>query len=743
MTLGKNLGQMNSTHRHSDNELQPDIIANTLRDLAANLSRSLDLDTVMGMMFDALGRIVRHDAANIMLIEGSYARIAHLHGYPALLLKKLKSQSFPIYQLINFRQMIETGQARLVNDTRIDLNWYPLEEWLWTRAYLGVPIKVNNETIAFLNLDSNTPQAFTAQDAENLTAFAQQSAHALNNARLYTAARRDAEELKRLQRASTILFASNLFGQTSAEAVGTQIVQTVMSEFDTLACAVLLFDPQTQQFTPLAQTSNYQLPANPALLTDVIEKRKHLYIPDLAEHLFYSASTPDARSEFALPLQAGQRLLGVLDILNAESYAFAEPDRRILQSFAQVAAVAIENNLLYEQVSRYALELEQRVAERSAELTHVKERVETILNNSSDAIVLLNEQGHIRQTNNAFNRLFDYPEEGAFNLPIEMLAQPTYATALREAFQQVIKHKRPARIELVTRTAAGSSFNADVVLSPALEHDEQITTVICSLRDITDRKQAELRLQHTLRRERELSQLKSHFITMASHEFRTPLATIMTSADLLSMYGDRMTEAQKQERIELIKSQVDHLTNLLTDLLAASDVNRVAEQALKPELVELDGWCRQLIRDFEASIDTQHRLHYEPNGECRALYLDLRLTRKVLINLLSNAVRYSLPGSAIYLSLRCEDDRAIFQIRDEGIGMPDEDQPALFETFQRGRNVSEIPGAGLGLAIVKHAVELQNGSIQFASQVGVGTTFTVTIPEMRLKEDHDETNPRY
>jgi PAS domain S-box-containing protein len=250
---------------------------------------------------------------------------------------------------------------------------------------------------------------------------------------------------------------------------------------------------------------------------------------------------------------------------------------------------------------------------------------------------------------------------------------------------------------------------------------------IWTIADITKRKEAEAEVLQTLEREKELSELKSRFVSMTSHEFRTPLAGIMSSIELLSDYGERLDVAERTELVGVIKSSVKRMTQMLDQvlLIGRADAGRLE---FRPQPLELKALVMQLV-DEVRSLD--HRqpvidIDWRVQGERRLL--DERLVRHILSNLLTNAVKYSPEGEPVQLGVTSSSQQVVFTVTDRGIGIPPEDRPLLFQSFHRGRNVGGISGTGLGLAIVKKAVELHGGTIQVESNLGKGSRFRVFIP---------------
>ncbi|MCX7853584.1 MAG: GAF domain-containing protein, partial [Caldilineales bacterium] len=244
-------------------------------------------------------------------------------------------------------------------------------------------------------------------------------------------------------------------------------------------------------------------------------------------------------------------------------------------------------------------------------------------------------------------------------------------------------------------------------------------------------RRAHAEVSRALERERELSELKSRFVSMVSHEIRTPLTAILSSAELLERYGARWPEEKRLTHLHRIQSTVQRMTTLLEDVLWVSRAE-AGRLGFHPKPIELVAFCEELLEEARLSATDRHRFQFEPEnlpepGRLAAV-MDEQLLRHILHNLLANAVKYSPQGGTIRLTLRCEGNRAVFIIADQGIGIPAADLPRLFEPFHRGRNVGAITGTGLGLHIVRRAIELHGGSIQVESREGDGTTVTVVLP---------------
>ena len=245
--------------------------------------------------------------------------------------------------------------------------------------------------------------------------------------------------------------------------------------------------------------------------------------------------------------------------------------------------------------------------------------------------------------------------------------------------------------------------------------------------DIDDRKRAEAELLAAMQREKELSELKSKFVSTASHEFRTPLATMLSSAELLEHYSENLAPEERRNLLQTIQGSAKRMSEMIDDVLT---LGRAESGVLKLNLgpTNLRELCERVVSEFRIAQGKHHVITLDDRFDRLEAYMDERLLRHILNNLLSNAVKYSPTGSEVTFSLERRDEQAAIEIRDRGIGIPPEDQPRMFESFQRASNVENRPGTGLGLAIVKKAVELHGGEISLQSAVGSGTRFTVVLP---------------
>jgi PAS domain S-box-containing protein len=241
------------------------------------------------------------------------------------------------------------------------------------------------------------------------------------------------------------------------------------------------------------------------------------------------------------------------------------------------------------------------------------------------------------------------------------------------------------------------------------------------------RKKAEEEAKIALERERELNELKSRFVSMASHEFRTPLSTILSSASLISKYTTTDTEEKRGKHVGKIKSSIENLNNILNDFLSLAKLEEGKTNILTSnfDLVQL---IKEVVSDMETVLKRGQKISFELSGDSKVINTDKKHVRNILINLISNAIKYSAEDKPIAIKLEFESTKTTVEIIDAGIGIPLNEQKHLFERFFRAKNAVNIQGTGLGLNIVKKYIEMLNGSISFETKENVGTRFKITLP---------------
>lgn len=721
------VSDMTERHRMAIAEREQRILAEALRDVTSALTSTLDLQTVVMRILDNVGRVVQHDSANIVLVEDGTLKVAFQRGYPPDLSARLNELRLDIDEY-PYNVMVETGLPRLIRDTLLDAPWQKADRVAWQRSYLGAPIRAYGRIIGFVNLDAATPGVFSLQDAERLQAFADQAAIAIENAELYQAIMRDAEELRVLNRATSFLFTSNLSVTNDLEHVSQNIAHTVTREFMRVDCGIYLVQTEPGDSTPggllrlaedAADSAVFNLPPLTRAELEAWEGGISNEIP-----IVDPVRRPNVRSWLVLPLRTTQGVIGAMELCSQVNNAFDNHDIKVLTAFAERAAAALENIRLHQ-------ELQQRVEQRTAELNHVRGRAEAILHHSSDSILLVGSNHVIQQSNQAFQDTFGYLPAQIDGCTLEAFTDYRSQASLGHALLETFQHGVTSRVEIQALRADGRVFSADVMMSPIFDsHGLVVQSLVCSLRDITERKRMEDDLRTALAKERELNQMRAQFVARASHEFRTPLAVIASASELLQHYGDRLTDEQRLEKFRNMHIEIIGMTHILDELLliSRSDSNTLSD--FYPRPLNLAALVEDCIHQIEATDGAAHRIHFSATEGGEALTGDGQMLQRAITNLLMNAVQYSPAGSAITLRLSNTPEAVVLSIQDQGIGIPIDDRTRVFEAFHRGANADHLPGNGLGLVMVKRTVDLHQGTIQVESEEGKGTTFTLEFPHL-------------
>lgn len=389
--------------------------------------------------------------------------------------------------------------------------------------------------------------------------------------------------------------------------------------------------------------------------------------------------------------------------------------------------------ILFENVTEQNV-LEQKYVQINNQVTLVNQKLlsykkylQYIIKYMADALFVTNDAGNILQCNQAAQYLLGLSENEVINRQIHQIFQDKklfpkliiknfQSSADRNLFVKDLEVIYPIKSGLILTIL----FNCSVICIDEKKHFVYIG------RDITERKRAEKETKIALEKELELNQIKSNFLSMTSHEFRNPLTVILSAAEILEYYSQQGRYSQSLKYIYQIQTSVENLIELLDKILliGKADAEKIT---LQKKSINIDKFCSYLVEQLELGRKFS-RIQLVSKCQGITAQMDENLLRHILINLLSNALKYSHDATPVYLRLSKEKENLIFEIEDQGIGINSEDQKHMFELFHRGQNVNDIPGTGLGMAIVQKYVEISGGHLMVSSEVGMGTTFKVTLP---------------
>ena len=310
----------------------------------------------------------------------------------------------------------------------------------------------------------------------------------------------------------------------------------------------------------------------------------------------------------------------------------------------------------------------------------------------------------------------------------EVMSTPLFSISLAETLVTAYHEMQQRRIRRLVVTGEQGTLLGIVTQTSMLQIFDPIEmySVVDILRQSVEERTVEL--ESALHKQQELNELKSRFVSMASHDLRNPLTAILGTTELAELYLAQGNFAGQMKCMQRIRAATEHMAQLLNDLLI---LGQIESGTLKVERVpvELEKFCHQLIEEVKFGTDRKHAIYLTYSGYGKTVHADKKLLRQILVNLLVNGIKYSPDEATIDLIVILQDGETIFKVQDRGIGIPVQDRQNLFQSFKRASNVGDIPGTGLGLAIVKQCVELHQGKITFTSTVGTGTTFTVVLPD--------------
>jgi PAS domain S-box-containing protein len=381
---------------------------------------------------------------------------------------------------------------------------------------------------------------------------------------------------------------------------------------------------------------------------------------------------------------------------------------------------------------------------------------------AAEGLVVVDGKGLICLVNPRIGDLFGYELKELLGRPIEILIPSSVRdrhVKQRSAYQKD-PHQRPMGqgLDLQGERKDGSTFPLEVSLNHFQVGDQRFVMGLVS--DVTPRRLVELELQRTnveleervesrtaelrlaeksvreaLEAEKELNALKSRFVSMASHEFRTPLSTIMSSVDLIARYSDGPQGDKVERHVAKIRGKVRELTTMLNDFLSLDKLEQGMVRCTVSE-VDVVHLCIELVEELRSLTKSGQEIIYNHEGIERNVIQDRQMLAHVLSNLVSNAIKYSPENKQITLTTSVANGTLLIEVSDEGMGIPLEDQQHLFERFFRASNAFTVQGTGLGLNIVRKYLDLMGGTIHFTSKPGMGSTFTAQLPQLHHHEEH-------
>jgi K+-sensing histidine kinase KdpD len=743
-------------------------LVEALQSTALALSSTLDFEGVLDRILINLEQVVPYDLADVAMLEENVAFIVRHRGYVENDMGHVVPQMrFPTNQFKTLSIMAATGKPLYVPDTEGYEGWQAvIDEMNWRRSYLGAPLFVKERLVGFLNLNSKTVDAYTPDDMRRLEVFASQVSVAISNAQWHDTVLRHSLELEqRIKDVVTVYEIEHALASTlNLQEIYLTLYEKVAQElFAAPQMRVILIDNETGNLYYDCAIAEGEVIDN-ALLSISPEEQAIL-------NTVIKGQQPYTRGNSAYePLMSRNEVIGVLQILHYEQYDFDEVDITLLSTVSTLAAVAIENAQLYTTINSQHHEIaalyrattvlfaSDNVAHMAQQITDtiVKEFRQTgcrlmvssqedteieVMARSGEYLVKNGKRLHINGSGLVPAAL----RTGEMIYAPDVKADPRYVAGEALTRSELVIPLRTPRGILGVLDLQSKQPNAyserDVRIIKAFAERAAIALENMHLLEQTRRYASDLEqrvaerteeLRKALEKERELSELKTRFITTVSHQFRTPLTAIQSAKEMLKHYGERMTPEQRNVRYDMLDSAVMDMVRLIEDSIM---MNRITggDLMIIPVLVDLNSFTRDTINDFGSRAGKTHRIVYASDTKEAFNLVDTDMWRKVVNELLLNATKFSEPGSQIECQLSTMGGDFVLTVKDEGMGIAPEDVGRVFGIFDRGMNAENIPGAGLGLAIVKQSIERHGGHVEVSSQLGVGTTVSLHLPKYVLE----------
>jgi PAS domain S-box-containing protein len=685
-------------------------LAEALAQAAASVNQKLNLSDVLTQILQQTLRVAGCKYANIMLIDGNEVVVAQRMGYDSLSIHDYEKEERYSINLHTLKQMMDSGEPVLMSRTKQEPLWINTPGSEWIESYAGVPLKVGDRIVGFLNVDSDQPDNFQLETITRLQALAAHTAIAVYNAQLFEDTRRQSEELSTLFKAAATVSTSLDMNQV-LRSIGQQMAELV----DVDVCAISDYDPFQRTVKLLVNYSKVsyveaeeiylpfnidKYPLTRKVLEDFLPVQVHTKDPDADPAEKKLLEIEGWATLLMLPLIWLDQAIGLVELQSHDpDRIFTQREIALLQTLSTHAANALQNARFFGQLQNYTNMLEERVRERTEDLQAAKERMESILAAVPEAVIVLDEKGQPVIANQAGEILRVQAKQQALDL-----FAPDFLSTLR---------KGGAPPEKAVIEVQGRVYQA---ISSALSIQSQQAGLVVVYRDVT--------------RFLELDRLKTQFVSDVSHELRTPLTNLRLYLDLMTTQSD---PGLRQKYLGTLHREAMRLSHLIEDLLM---ISRLEAGRVKFHIIPVD--VNLMLAEFAQDRKTMAsnmglELVYEPPEQNPSALADPRLLNQALSNLITNAFNYTPSGGKVTLSYRVEVNHdstwVAIQVSDTGVGIKPDEINQIFERFYRGSASSQTgaPGTGLGLSISCEIIERIGGWISVESQPGLGSTFTVWL----------------
>lgn len=527
-------------------------------------------------------------------------------------------------------------------------------------------------------------------------------------------------------------FSGQIADKESILEIADTITTNVINKFNFEDCIIYVLDDAEKSLNQASAfgakknalggiNNPIKIPIGKGIVGSVGETGNAEIVNDTSADSRYIVDDSVRLSEISVPIIYNGKVLGVIDSEHSRQNFFTEEHLETLTTIASLSSSRLKSAMAWEKAEK-----------AREELGESESKLRNIIDVALDAVVLIDDRGMVTAWNQQAKETFGFSRDEAIGKRLSELIIPKQYKAAHEKGMKKF-HKTGEgpvlnnRIEITAIGKDRDEFPIELSISPIRVDDKHFFSAF--LRDISEQKANQEKIERALEQERELNELKSKFVSMASHEFRTPLTTIKVNIDLLT---HRLSEMEKVEgpiekNIKRIENEVERLKNLMNDVLTIGriEAGKVDVRLQKINLVYL---VNKVIEESFSAQEDGRKVAFTVYGKEKEVELDPIIFEHITSNLISNAFKYSMERDEPDVNIEFKKKHVALVVRDHGIGIPKDDLDKISETFFRASNVGNVQGSGMGLAIVNQFIKLHKGSMELESRENEGTTVTVKIP---------------
>ena len=673
--------------------------ASTLQEIARTISSTLDPNSVFEQVLEQLRRVIEYDSASIFMVSDDQLQPVAAVGFDDM--QEVLSHPLRIDEGGLGIEVLKAGKIMVIADVKQDPTWLgrpALKESEMIRGWIGAPLIVRDRVVGILNVDSHKVGMYSQKDAELVSAFADQTATAVANAQLF------GEIQKRVQSMTALTeTARSVTASLDLDEVLQRITERTIDSLEVEAASLALLDEKTGELEFRVASGKgaehivgLRLMKGQGLAGWVVEHREAVFVSDVqSDPRFYAEVDKligfTTRVMASVPIQVQEKTIGVIEAINPRGDDLAPEQMELLRGIADLAGTAIVRAQLFRETQA------------------ARQRYASLFEDSIDTILITDLAGVITDANNRAETLLGIPRGQLLGLKISQLHEPN-----RELIPADLNE-----LSVGEAVSYDSQVNNENVEDLHVEvHVKRIDIASESflqwiLRDITARL--------------ELAKLRSDLTSMIFHDLRSPLGNIISSLEFLreSLIGDDETV----QSVLSIASRSSRRASRLVESLLDLDRLETDQAVLNKTDTSIGALVAEAVEEVHPTAEAKGQfLRMELAPGLPTILMDVDMVRRVLINLLENAIKFSRGGDLIQVSVKQEGEYLQIAVKDSGVGISPKDQERIFEKFTRLGRHERSKGLGLGLAFCRLAVEAHEGSIWVESEEGKGSTFTFTLP---------------